>query len=265
MSHTLTMGILNITPDSFADGGKYIAFENALNHAQEMISEGVEIIDIGGESTRPGALRVSEEQEIERTIPLICELSSSGVALSIDTMRSAVAREAIAAGVTYVNDVSGGLADPNMGKLLAQNPSIQYIAMHWRGHSETMQDKAIYTDVVKEVKEELEQRVESLLGDGMNLDQIIIDPGIGFAKTAEHNWEILRNIDRFELLGFPILVGASRKRFLGELIGTPSPDDRESATIALTTYLASKGIWGVRVHGVRAHREAIAVMEELMK
>jgi len=262
---TVVMGILNLTPDSFADGGRHFEYADALNRSKEMIAEGVDIIDVGGESTRPGAERVSESEEIDRVVPIITELVELGAVVSIDTMRAATARAAIAAGATYVNDVSGGLADKDMATLIAANPAIQYIAMHWRGHSKEMQNLATYKDVVREVKAELEERVEDLLRAGVSADQIILDPGIGFAKTAEHNWELLRNLDRLALLGFPLLVGASRKRFLGDLLERSNTDDRDFATVALTTELARQGIWGVRTHSVRPHRDAIAVVAELKK
>jgi dihydropteroate synthase len=264
-NRTLVMGILNITPDSFADGGKHFDFESAILRAKEMIDEGVDIIDVGGESTRPGAERVSEEEERVRVIPVVTELAELGVAVSIDTMRASTAAAAIGAGATYVNDVSGGLADIDMAKVIAGNPLVQYIVMHWRGHSVAMQANATYEDVVSEVKDELDERIIELLKAGVSAEQIIIDPGIGFAKKAEHNWELLRNLDRLALLGYPILVGASRKKFLGELLGANSPDDREAATIALTTNLALAGVWGVRTHAVKAHRDAIAVAMELLK
>jgi len=262
---TLVMGILNITPDSFADGGLHLEFHSAIERAKEMIAEGVDIIDIGGESTRPGAERVSVEEERDRVIPVITELQPLGVTLSIDTTRAEIARAAIAAGATIVNDVSGGLADPDMAKLIASNPSVQYVVMHWRGHSDEMEQNAIYDDVVKEVKDELEDRITSVIQDGVSPEQIIIDPGLGFAKTAEHNWELLRHVDRLALLGYPILIGASRKRFLGALVAGKSPDDRESATIALTTIAAEQGVWGVRTHSVKPHVDAIRVVMELEK
>ena len=265
---TLVMGILNVTPDSFADGGRHFNFESAINRAKEMIIEGADIIDVGGESTRPGADRVSEEEERDRTIPIITELAeifNNGTVISIDTTRANIAQAAIGAGATLVNDVSGGLADPNMAALIASNPAVQYVVMHWRGHAKDMESAAQYKNVVSDVKEELEDRVIALTKAGVLPEQIILDPGIGFSKGAEHNWELLRNIDRIALLGFPILVGASRKRFLGDLIGAHSADDRESATIALTTYLARSGIWGVRTHSVKPHRDAIAVVEEMKK
>ena len=262
---TLVMGILNVTPDSFADGGKHFNFDSAIARAKEMIAEGVDIIDVGGESTRPGAERVSEEEERVRVIPVITELAELGATISIDTMRASTAVAAIGAGATLVNDVSGGLADPDMAKVIAKNPMVQYVVMHWRGHSKQMQEAAVYKDVVSEVKNELDERVIDLLKSGVNAEQIIIDPGIGFAKEAAHNWELLRNIERLALLGYPILVGASRKRLLGELLGANSPDDREAASIAITTKMAELGIWGVRTHSVKPHRDAIEVVTELSK
>jgi dihydropteroate synthase len=259
------MGILNVTPDSFADGGRHFDFEAAINRAKEMISEGVDIIDVGGESTRPGADRVTEETERDRVIPVITELAELGATLSIDTTRANIAQAAIGAGATIVNDVSGGLADPKMAALIASNPAVQYVVMHWRGHSKDMQKAAEYQNVVSEVKEELDNRVIALTKLGVLPEQIVLDPGIGFAKSSAHNWELLKNIDRLNLLGFPILVGASRKRFLGDLISAEVADDRESASIALTTYLAKAGIWGVRTHSVKPHRDAIAVVEEMRK
>ena len=192
-------------------------------------------------------------------------LLQSKVAISIDTMRAQTADKAIAVGASIVNDVSGGLADEKMANLIADNPSVQYIAMHWRGHSKQMQKLAVYKDVVKEVKDELESRIEKLINIGVNPEQIILDPGIGFAKNTEHNWEILRNIERLQLLGFPLLVGVSRKKFLGELVGASEPDKREAATIALTTELARLNVWGVRTHAVKAHLDAIAVADRLRK
>ena len=180
-------------------------------------------------------------------------------------MRAEVAKQAIAAGATYVNDVSGGLADEKMAGLIATNPKIQYIVMHWRCHSKDMQNQAVYEDVVKEVKDELDDRVSALLKVGVNPEQIILDPGIGFAKESEHNWQLLKNVERLQLLGYPILIGASRKRFLGELINAPEPDKREAATIALTSEMARLKVWAVRTHAVRAHRDAISVVEQMRK
>ena len=262
---TLVMGILNVTPDSFADGGKYLSLDSALARAKEMIEEGVDIIDIGGESTKPGSERVTEAEEESRVIPVIKEVVALGTPVSIDTTRSGIAKQAIGLGAKYVNDVSGGLADKHMYSLIAANPAVQYIAMHWRGHSKMMQELAIYKDVVKEVKEELEERVNSAIEAGVDPDQIIIDPGLGFAKLPEHNWELLKNIDRLSLLGYPILIGASRKRFLGELTGGSDPVERESATLAITAAMAKQGVWGVRTHSVKPHRDVIATIESLSK
>ena len=265
MQRTLVLGILNVTPDSFADGGKFLEPAAAIIQGRKLITEGADIIDVGGESTRPGADRVSEEEELKRVIPVITELVKDGAVISVDTTRSEVAKAAIKAGATYVNDVSGGLADEKMAQLIAANPKVQYIVMHWRGESKDMQSKAIYKDVVKEVKDELDDRVSELIKAGVQAEQIILDPGIGFAKEAEHNWAILQNIERFQLLGYPILVGASRKRFLGELINAKNADDREAASIALTAELARLNIWGVRTHSVKPHRDAIAVADRLRK
>ncbi|MFM8329898.1 MAG: dihydropteroate synthase, partial [Actinomycetales bacterium] len=182
--------------------------------------------------------------------------------ISIDTTRAEVAKRAIKLGAQYVNDVSGGLADEKMYELIAANPEVQYIIMHWRSHSKTMQEHATYDDVVKEVREEIEERINSALDSGVNPEQIIIDPGIGFSKTAEHNWELLKNIDRISLLGYPVLVGGSRKRFLGADL---TPDEREASSIALTAAMARQGVWGVRTHSVKPHRDAIAIVESLRK
>ncbi|MFM8752936.1 MAG: dihydropteroate synthase [Actinomycetota bacterium] len=262
---TLVMGILNVTPDSFADGGRHFTIEDALNRADQMIVEGVDIIDVGGESTKPGADRVTEKEEEARVIPVISELVRKEKPISIDTTRAVIAEKAIKLGVSYVNDVSGGLADPAMYSLIAKNPQVQYIIMHWRAHSKTMQELATYKDVVKEVKEELEERINSAIEAGVEPEQIIIDPGIGFSKLGEHNWELLRNIDRLALLGYPILIGASRKRFLGELVGATSPDDREAASIAITAMVAKQNVWGVRTHSVKPHRDAIATVNAFAK
>ncbi len=249
----LIMGILNVTPDSFADGGLHNEFDAAIARGLEMITEGVDIIDIGGESTRPGADRVSEAEEIERTIPVIAELAKHGVKLSIDTMRASTAEAAIKAGASIINDVSGGLADPQMLQTAARL-KVPYIAMHWRGQSKDMNSKAIYNDVVIDVISELQERITAALDAGIEVGNLIIDPGLGFAKEAEHNWEIIDSIDSFVDLGYPVLVGGSRKRFLGG----DSPDEREQATIDLTKRLATTGVWAVRVHSVKPHKEVLA-------
>ena len=249
----LIMGILNVTPDSFADGGRHNEFDAAVARGLEMIAEGVDIIDIGGESTRPGAERVSEAEETERTIPVITELAKHGVKISIDTMRASTAEAAVKAGASIINDVSGGLADPEMLQTAARL-GVPYIAMHWRGQSKDMNSKAIYNDVVIDVISELQERITAALDAGIEVGNLIIDPGLGFAKDAEHNWEIIDSIDSFVDLGYPVLVGASRKRFLGG----DSPDEREQATIDLTKRLAATGVWAVRVHSVKPHKEVLA-------
>lgn len=248
----LVMGILNVTPDSFADGGRHNDFEAAVARGLEMIAEGVDIIDIGGESTRPGADRVSEEEEIARTIPVIAELAKHGTPISIDTMRASTAHAAVKAGASIINDVSGGLADPHMLETAA-SLKVPYIAMHWRGQSKDMNSKAIYADVVNDVISELNERIEVALAAGIQKDKLIIDPGLGFAKDAEHNWAIVNSIDRFVAMGYPVLVGGSRKRFLGG----ESPDEREQATIQLTQRLSTTGVWAVRVHSVKPHKEVL--------
>ena len=263
MQHTLVMGILNVTPDSFADGGRHFSLADAVNRAKVMVEEGVDIIDVGGESTRPGSLRISAEEESARVIPVIEAIKDLGVTISIDTTRAEIARDAISKGATIVNDISGGLQDPGIARVVASHPEVQYIAMHWRGESKDMQSRAIYKDVVSDVRSELEERVESLIKAGVLPEQLILDPGIGFAKTSEHNWELLRNIERIQLLGYPVMVGVSRKKFLGELVGASDPDQRDSATLAITTEMARKGVWAVRTHSVKPHVEAIKVVGEL--
>jgi dihydropteroate synthase len=249
----IVMGILNVTPDSFADGGRHNDFEAAVHHGHEMLAEGVDIIDIGGESTKPGVERVSEEEELDRVIPVIKELANTGARISIDTMRASTARAAIKAGAQIINDVSGGLADPEMLPTAAQL-GVPYIAMHWRGHSKDMNSRAVYGDVVKDVIAELQERVNAALDAGITKGNLILDPGIGFAKEAHHNWEIIDSIDQFVALGYPVLVGGSRKRFLGG----DNPDAREAATIELTKRLSTSGIWGVRVHSVKAHKDVLS-------
>jgi len=249
----LVMGILNVTPDSFADGGRHHEFDAAVQRGLEMVAEGVDIIDVGGESTRPGADRVSQEEEIARTIPVITELAKHGATISIDTMRASTARAAVNAGAAMINDVSGGLADDAMLQTAAEL-KVPYIAMHWRGQSKDMNSKAVYGDVVNEVIAELNERIDAALDAGIHKDKLIVDPGIGFAKDVEHNWAIIDAIDRFVAMGYPVLVGASRKRFLGG----DSPDQREQATIELTKRLGTTGVWAVRVHSVKPHKEVLS-------
>jgi dihydropteroate synthase len=249
----LVMGILNVTPDSFSDGGQFDSSVAAIARGLEMVAEGADIIDIGGESTRPGAQRTSQEQELERTIPVVKALAEQGVVVSIDTMRAEVARAAVEAGAKYINDVSSGIADAEMHRTAAEL-GVNYILMHWRGHSLDMNTKATYSDVMAEVKAELSQQIEKALAAGITPEKLLIDPGLGFAKDADHNWELLKRIDEIVDLGYPVLIGASRKRFLGG----DSPLERDEATLDVTKGLIGKGIWGVRVHVVAAHKEVIS-------
>ncbi len=257
------MGVLNMTPDSFSDGGRYLDLDQALEHAREMWARGADLIDVGGESTRPGASRVDAETEAARILPVIRQLASEGVVLSVDTTRAAVAEAAVAAGAKVINDVSGGLADPAMGRVAAETKA-PWVLMHWRGHSKDMNALATYTDVVAEVRGELLQRVDEAVAAGVSESEIVLDPGLGFAKHAEHDWALLHGLDALVGLGFPVLVGASRKRFLGRLLagkdGVPRPPDgREVATASISALAAAAGAWGVRVHEVGASLDAVAV------
>jgi len=244
----LVMGILNVTPDSFADGGKHFTLEHAVARGLQMIEEGVDIIDVGGESTRPGAERVSEEEEQRRVIPVIRALAGKGVDISIDTMRASTARAAVEAGASIVNDVSGGAADPEMFSTVA-SLGCKYTLMHWRGHSKDMNSKAEYSDVMQDVIHEVTIQLDKALASGIMREKIILDPGLGFAKDSEHNWEILKRLDEFIALGYPVLIGHSRKRF----IGGETPDEREAGTLSISESLVGSGIWAVRVHSVAPH------------
>ena len=257
------MGVLNVTPDSFSDGGRYLNLDSALGHARAMWARGADVIDVGGESTRPGASRVDAETEISRVLPVIRELAAEGVCLSIDTTRAAVAAAAIAAGARIINDVSGGLADPRMAKIAAE-AEVPWVLMHWRGHSKDMNALASYADTVAEVRSELLSRVDAAMAAGVGESALVLDPGLGFAKNAEHDWVLLHRLDVLLELGFPILIGASRKRFLGRLLadvdgGPRPPAGREVATAAVSALAASAGAWGVRVHEVGASLDAVAV------
>lgn len=246
------MGILNATPDSFADGGEHFTYPDAVDHGLKLIAEGADLIDVGGESTRPGAERVSAAEEERRVINVISKLADAGKPISIDTMRASTARAAVIAGASIINDVSGGLADAAMLDTAAEL-NVPYIAMHWRGHSKEMNDLAIYTSVVEDVIAELSLRIQAALAAGVSKSNLIIDPGIGFAKEPADNWAIIEEIERFVALGYPVLVGASRKRFLGG----DNPTAREAATVELTKRLSQSGIWAVRVHGVAANKAVL--------
>jgi len=259
----VVMGVLNVTPDSFSDGGRYTDLDQALRHAREMWDEGADVIDVGGESTRPGAERVEAAEEARRVLPAIRHLAAEGQVVSVDTYRAAVAEQALAAGAAIVNDVSGGLGDPDMARVVAA-AGCPWILMHWRGHSKDMNALARYGDVVADVRAELSRRVDAALAAGVSAERLVLDPGLGFAKNAAHNWALLARFEALTGLGLPVLVGASRKSFLGRLLagpdGTPrAPDEREDATAALTLYSALHGAWGVRVHQVRPNVDAALV------
>ncbi|WP_184725313.1 dihydropteroate synthase [Saccharopolyspora phatthalungensis] len=257
------MGVLNVTPDSFSDGGRYLDRAAAVAHGIEMHRLGADIIDVGGESTRPGSERVDPATEIERVLPVVRELVAAGVPVSVDTTRAKVAAATAEAGAMMINDVSGGLADPDMVHVAA-DAGIPWVLMHWRGHSKDMNSLAMYEDVVAEVREELLRQVGVALSAGVAEDAIVLDPGLGFAKSGAHDWQLLQRLDVFVDLGFPVLVGASRKRFLGRLLadaeGKPRPPaGRETATAVVSALAADRGAWGVRVHDVRQSLDAVAV------
>jgi dihydropteroate synthase len=257
------MGVLNVTPDSFSDGGRYLDLDAALAHAHEMWARGADIIDVGGESTRPGSSRVDARTETDRVLPVIGTLAADGLCLSVDTTRAAVAEAALDAGARIINDVSGGLADPDMAKVAAGTEA-PWVLMHWRGHSKDMNRLATYHDVLAEVRGELTERVDAALAAGVAPERIVIDPGLGFAKRAEHDWVLLHGLGALVEMGFPVLVGASRKRFLGRLLadakGEPRPPaGREGATAAVSALAAAAGAWGVRVHSVGASLDAVTV------
>ncbi|WP_084262310.1 dihydropteroate synthase [Actinomadura formosensis] len=261
----LIMGVVNVTPDSFSDGGAWFDPEKAVRHGLDLVAEGADIVDVGGESTRPGAQRVSEDEELRRVIPVIEALRSENVPVSVDTMRAEVAEAAVSVGARLVNDVSGGLADPDMPRVVAA-AGVPYVVMHWRGHSHDMQTRALYTDVVREVRDELLQRVDAVLREGVDPSMIVLDPGLGFAKSpkAGHNWALLARLDALTETGYPVLVGASRKSFLTRLLadadGTPRAfAECDDATVATTALAAAAGAWGVRVHRVRPNADAVRV------
>jgi dihydropteroate synthase len=261
----LVVGVLNVTPDSFSDGGLFNNTKEAIEHAQELIAQGADLIDVGGESTRPGATRIETLEEQKRVIPVIEELTNLGIITSIDTMRSQTAQAAAKAGAQIVNDVSGGLADENMHKTVA-TLDLPYVLMHWRGHSNVMDDMAKYSNVVTEVLKEIDTQVQKAIKSGVQKNKIVIDPGLGFAKNPEHNWEILKKFEQLHSLGLPIYVGASRKRFLAEFAypqGSTDPKDRDLATSAISSYVSLNGAWAVRVHDVVGSVAAVKVTNQL--
>ena len=257
------MGVVNVTPDSFSDGGAWFDHDAAIRHGLDLIGEGADLVDVGGESTRPGAQRVSLEEELRRVVPVIESLAASGVPVSVDTMRAEVAEAAVSVGARLVNDVSGGLADEAMSRVVAK-AGVPYVVMHWRGHSHDMETRAVYADVVREVTDELRTRIKAIVRDGVEPEQLIVDPGLGFAKRPEdnHNWTLLAHLDALRALGHPVLVAASRKRFLGRLLAEPDGTYRpfaesDDATVAISALAAAAGAWCVRVHNVRPNADAV--------
>lgn len=257
------MGVVNVTPDSFSDGGRWFDTTTAVKHGLDLVAQGADLVDVGGESTRPGATRVDEAEELRRVVPVVRQLAAEGVTISVDTMRARVAEQALAAGAALVNDVSGGLADPDMIPVVAATGA-PFVVMHWRGFLEGGNVRGVYADVVTEVADELHARVEAVLEGGVAPDRVVVDPGLGFSKDAEHDLALLARLDRLLGLGHPVLVAASRKRFLGRVLagpeGAPPPArERDAATAAVSALAAHAGAWAVRVHEVRATADAVRV------
>ena len=257
------MGVINVTPDSFSDGGLWLDTSAAVDHGLRLVDAGADMVDVGGESTRPGAERPSLDEELARVLPVAAALAKADAVVTVDTMRADVARSAVEAGAAAVNDVSGGLADPDMLATVVEL-GVPYLAMHWRGHSTSMQDRATYTDVVAEVRAELQGRLEAATAAGLPAQRIALDPGLGFAKTPDHNWQLLASLRSLHELGQPLLVGASRKSFLGELLADDdgerrAADQRDDASAAVSVLCAAAGVWCVRVHDVRRSLDAVKV------
>lgn len=259
---SLVMGVVNVTPDSFSDGGRWFTPEDAVEHGRRLLADGADILDVGGESTRPGAGRVDVEDELARVLPVIEALAADGAVVSVDTTRAVVAEQAVAAGALIVNDVSGGLADPEMYATVARL-GVVYVLMHWRGPADVMDALEDYDDVVLDVRDELAARVEAAVGAGIRRSALVVDPGLGFSKAGEANWPLLARLAEIDL-GLPVLVGASRKRFLGHLLaddaaGPVAPDRRDHATAAVTALAAAGGAWCIRVHDVAPSADAVRV------
>ncbi|BBA98007.1 putative dihydropteroate synthase [Actinacidiphila reveromycinica] len=258
------MGVVNVTPDSFSDGGQWFDPELAVKHGLDLVAQGADLVDVGGESTRPGAARVDEAEELRRVIPVVRELAACGVLVSVDTMRASVAGKAVEAGARLVNDVSGGLADPAMVPVVA-SAEVPFVVMHWRGRSIDMNNRAVYGDVLGEVLAELRTGLARAIDGGVAPERIVVDPGLGFAKTAEHDLALLAHLPELAALGRPLLVAASRKRFLGRVLAgaessaPPPARERDAATAAVTAIAAREGAWAVRVHEVRASADAVRV------
>ncbi|MFD5764764.1 dihydropteroate synthase [Streptomyces sp. NPDC127049] len=257
------MGVVNVTPDSFSDGGRWFDPATAVKHGLDLVAEGADLVEVGGESTRPGATRVDEEEELRRVVPVVRELAAEGVLVSVDTMRASVAARAVEAGAALVNDVSGGLADPAMLPAVAAC-GVPFVVMHWRGFSHDMASRAVYGNVVREVVDELAARVEAVVAAGIGPERLVLDPGLGFAKRPEHDLALLGGFAELRALGLPVLVAGSRKRFLGHVLadadGTPPPAHaRDAATAAVSAIAAYEGAWAVRVHDVGATADAVRV------
>ncbi|KIF07392.1 dihydropteroate synthase [Streptomyces sp. RSD-27] len=258
------MGVVNVTPDSFSDGGRWFDTTAAVKRGLDLVAQGADLVDVGGESTRPGATRVDAEEELRRVVPVVRGLASEGVAVSVDTMRATVAEQAVAAGARLVNDVSGGLADPRMIPAVAAT-DVPFVVMHWRGFSDTMNSLAVYHDVLGEVTAELRARIDAVVAGGISPERIVVDPGLGFAKNAEHDLALVARLPELRALGFPLLVAASRKRFLGRVLAgaadaaPPPARERDAATAAVSAIAAHQGAWAVRVHEVRATADAVRV------
>ncbi len=258
------MGVVNVTPDSFSDGGRWFDTTTAVKHGLDLVAQGADLVDVGGESTRPGATRVDEDEELRRVIPVVRGLASEGVTVSVDTMRARVAEQSLAAGALLVNDVSGGLADPAMIPVVAE-AAAPFVVMHWRGFSKDMNSLAVYEDVVGEVRTELRARLDAVIAGGIAPERIVVDPGLGFAKNAEHDLALVAHLRELRALGHPVLVAASRKRFLGRVLAAgpeaapPPARERDAATAAVSAIAAHEGAWAVRVHDVRATADAVRV------
>ncbi|MFI0895758.1 dihydropteroate synthase [Streptomyces sp. NPDC020983] len=261
------MGVVNVTPDSFSDGGRWFDAELAVKHGLDLVAQGADLVDVGGESTRPGAARVEEAEELRRVLPVVRELAAAGVLVSVDTMRASVAEQALAAGASLVNDVSGGQADPAMIPVVAA-AGAPFVVMHWRGQSIDMNNRAVYADVLREVVDELRAALDRAVAGGVDPGRVVLDPGLGFAKEAPHDLALLANLGELRALGRPLLVAASRKRFLGHVLaggtGAPPPArERDAATAAVTAIAAREGAWAVRVHEVHASADAVRVAQAI--
>lgn len=268
-ARTLVMGVINVTPNSFSDGGMWADPEVAIRHARDLVVEGADIIDVGGESTRPGTERTPEDEELRRVLPVVKALVADGVTVSVDTMRASVAKAVVEAGASIINDVSGGKAEPEILDVAA-DAGVDYVLMHWRGQSATMQNLVDYNDVVADVISETARQVDAAMAAGIDRERIIVDPGIGFSKTAEHNWQLIDVVDTFQdgFTDLRVLWGVSRKRFLGELLARNGEDrparDRDASTMALSTYFALHRAWCVRTHEVRANRDAVETVARVL-